>query len=164
MRAMMPGHTYRQNEAGGDHVTMERLIDIIREDRHEPHLDHCACCREEYDLLRAMETRIPGESSTAPFHTPPYRLAAQSSAEEDFSGFRARRTWYLEGNKTVLRVLEDESNTRLIGYLLREAASAPVFIRFDGIDGRFEPDADGRFEIGPSSLGIETMTPTLETP
>jgi hypothetical protein len=76
--------------------------------------------------------------------------------------FRLRRTWYLNNNSVVLRVIEDMQRKVLTGFLITEQfKSVQARIRFDGIDKEFIPDLNGVFEIGSANIDIEPMQVTV---
>lgn len=137
------------------------------------HVAECAFCREQLDLAKdylAFSEKIAQQrmsemaSSDEPqefVSSANYRLAAQTLDIGPVM-FRLRRTWYLNNNSVVLRVIEDMQRKVLTGFLISEhEKSAHTRVRFDGIDKEYTPDLNGVFEIGSASIEIEPMNVTL---
>jgi hypothetical protein len=145
------------------HLSELRLVQIARSGEDDPHLYECAFCREQYDALREMLLGAPQEqrAGTHPGDSS-FRLAAQSEADTD-EDQRWRQTWYLEDGALVIRVIEETEKQRLTGFCIGDPERyAALRIRFSGLQDVFTPDAQGRFDIGPSSIEIEPMRVDIE--
>ncbi|MBN1446916.1 MAG: hypothetical protein JXA28_03210 [Bacteroidetes bacterium] len=145
------------------HLPELRLIQLARSGEDHPHLAECAFCREQYEALREMLLGAPAErGESIPHDDRSFRLAAASEPMTT-EVQRWRQTWYLEDGALVLRVLEDRDVQQLIGFCIGDPHRyAHLKIHFSGIARSFTPDAQGRFEIGPSSLEIEPMRVHIE--
>ncbi len=150
------------------HLSMQQLLAAALRDEPPAHISECAFCGEQYDLavdyLRFEQSEAEGmEGMSSPLPSAPqYRLAAQT-AEQDLPMFRLRRTWYLDGNSTILRVIEDTQRKLLTGFLITEPASTlRRIVRFDGIERSFSPDKNGVFEIGSANIDIEPMNVVVD--
>ncbi len=151
-----------------EHHDLKTLLSIARRGQPSAHMDACSFCREQYELAldflssagEVMET--PGIED-AGHRSVPYRLAAQTTASA-LPQYRLRRTWYLNNNAAILRVIEDTLEQQLTGFFIAERSEdQKIRIRFDGIDREFVPDSNGVFEIGTSSIDIEPMKVILLT-
>ncbi len=150
-----------------EHLTIPQLLLLVRRGENPAHANECAFCREQLALARDYLSFVSDDDMTAneiPNEVLPhlaYRLAAQT-VDLGPVMFRLRRTWYLEDNSIVLRVIEDIQRKVLTGFFISEQVrSARALIRFDGIDRDFIPDLNGVFEIGSASIDIEPMNVTV---
>jgi hypothetical protein len=133
-------------------------------------METCSFCRDQYDLAldflsSDMETlHSINEAMEAGLREPrqaPYRLAAQTAGPA-VPLYRLRRTWYLEDNTVILRVIEDTQRHSLTGFFIgNHADDQDIRIIFDGIEKEFIPDGNGVFEIGIATIDIEPMKVTL---
>lgn len=153
-----------------EHHDITALMAMARRRDPSAHLDHCAFCREQYayalELLDILDGNglesfdREGLDGVGP-RAASYRLAAQTG-EAVAPLFRLRRTWYLQNNAVILRVIEDTVRQRLTGYLISEPdPEHRLRVRFDGLKTEFQPDRNGVFDIGAASIDIEPMNVTL---
>ena len=151
------------NELNTYHLSEIRLVQIARSGEDDPHLHECVFCREQYDALRGMLLGAPHErAAESPGGDQSYRLAAQSETDTD-EDQRWRQTWYLEDGALVIRVIEDIGEQRLTGFCIGDPGRyGGLRIHFSGLKDVFTPDAQGRFDIGPSSIEIEPMRVEIE--
>ncbi|MBE0643239.1 MAG: hypothetical protein IH600_04100 [Bacteroidetes bacterium] len=155
-----------------EHHDLKTLLFFARNGQPSAHLDRCAFCREQFELAVDFLASAPEifqdgevEAGTEEFsyRSTHYRLAAQSTTASA-PQYRLRRTWYLNNNAVILRVIEDTQRQQLTGFFIAERSEDQhIRIRFDGIDREFVPDANGVFEIGTSSIDIEPMKVILLT-
>ena len=150
------------------HLDMSELLAAARSGTWTQHLDDCSFCREQYqlaveflafspDTVQQEDERGQGAAGQALPGRKGYRLAAQT-AQAVSPMFRLRRTWYLDNNARILRVIEDLEEETLTGFFISEhGGKEHVHIRFDGIEQDFSPDHNGVFSIGPASIDIEPM-------
>ena len=147
------------------HLTDIAIIVLAASGQRHPHFDECAWCREQYDALRDIdETERAGASPLSDAAEPPgaFRLAAQATMDETGERVALRHTWYLEGGRVILRVLE-EHDGRLVGYVVCPPERlATIRIRFSGLDTVFVPDEEGSFVIHETGVAIDAMTVTLD--
>lgn len=151
------------NERNTYHLSELRLVQIARSGEDDQHLHECVFCREQYDALREMLLGAPHEGERDEgSDEQSFRLAAQSDTETD-NEQRWRQTWYLEDGALVIRVIEDTRTQHLTGYCIGDPERYPALrIRFSGLQDVFVPDAQGRFDIGSSSIEIEPMRIEIE--
>ncbi len=152
------------------HHDLKTLLHLARCGEPSVHMGACSFCREQYDLARdflaSAAEMMPADLDTsgsrrAAYSQVPYRLAAQTSTSM-IPQYRLRRTWYLNNNAVILRVIEDTQRQILTGFFIAaQSEDQKLRIRFDGIDREFIPDTNGVFEIGLSSIDIEPMNVTL---
>lgn len=150
-----------------EHYSNHQILMFASRGESPAHVNECAFCREQlilaneylvFESEQEVEIDDP-EDDYSPYLS--YRLAAQTS-ETGQAMFRLRRTWYLENNSVVLRVIEDLQRKVLTGFMISERPRiAHAQIRFDGIDRVFVPDLNGVFEIGSASIDIEPMIVTV---
>ena len=153
-----------------EHHDAQALLTMARRGESSPHLSICSFCREQYEYALELLSTLSATGDAAEARDPKgdpamrpaaYRLAAQT-AEAAAPLFRLRRTWYLNNNAVILRVIEDTLRQQLTGFLIAEdERDRPQRIRFDGIEREFLPDRNGVFGIGAASIDIEPMTVTL---
>jgi hypothetical protein len=152
-----------------EHLTIQQILFIARRGEESEHASECAFCQEQLELAcdflsfsHADESMLGVCAEEIPVNSG-YRLAAQS-LEPGSAMFRLRRTWYLQNNSIVLRVIEDLQKNILTGFFISEMGEmAHVRIRFDGIDREYVPDLNGVFEIGSASIDIEPMNVSVIT-
>ncbi len=148
-----------------EHHDLKTLLSLARRGEPSAHMHACSFCREQFALamdflssageMMQESDAVPSEGSG--YRQTAYRLAAQSSAAA-VPQYRLRRTWYLNNNAAILRVIEDTLEQQLTGFFIAERSEDQhIRIRFDGIDREFVPDSNGVFEIGTSSIDIEPM-------
>ncbi len=155
------------------HHDLTALLTLARQEKPSVHMESCSFCMEQYDLAVDFLTAAPemlqsGEREEATddvrHKAMPYRLAAQT-ANTAIPQYRLRRTWYLDNNAAILRVIEDTVRKSLTGFFIGDHLGAPdIRIRFDGLEQEFVPDINGVFEIGVSEIDIEPMKVTLLKP
>lgn len=150
-----------------EHLTIQQLLTHARRGETPAHTAACAFCREQLALAQeylaiATVDEITSVRGGDDFQQDAgYRLAAQTL---DFGPvmFRLRRTWYIDNNSVILRVIEDMQRKVLTGFFISENLRAvQTRIRFDGIDREFMPDLNGVFEIGSANIDIEPMNVTV---
>jgi hypothetical protein len=155
------------------HLTIQQLLMLACRGERPAHVDECAFCREQLDLAadylaftekiarQYMIEMAASDEDLEHVESVNYRLAAQTLDLGPVM-FRLRRTWYLNNNSVVLRVIEDIQRKVLTGFLISEQLrSVQARIRFDGIDRDFIPDLNGVFEIGSANIDIEPMNVTV---
>lgn len=153
-----------------EHHDITALMSMARLRAPSAHLDYCAFCREQYGYALELLDVLDGSDQEAfdragieevGLRVASYKLAAQTG-ESAAPLFRLRRTWYLQNNAVILRVIEDTVRQRLTGYLISEPdPERNLRVRFDGLKAEFEPDQNGVFDIGAASIDIEPMNVTL---
>jgi hypothetical protein len=156
-----------------EHLSIQQLLMLACRGESPAHVAECAFCREQLDLaadylafsekiaLQRMSEMAVSDEVTESVESVNYRLAAQTFDLGPVM-FRLRRTWYLNNNSVVLRVIEDMQRKVLTGFLITEQfKSVQARIRFDGIDKEFIPDLNGVFEIGSANIDIEPMQVTV---
>lgn len=152
------------------HHDLKTLLLLARCGEPSAHMDRCSFCAEQYDLARdflasaaemMQDDPETGDPRFMGYAQEQYRLAAQTAGSL-IPQYRLRRTWYLNNNAVILRVIEDTQRQQLTGFFIAaESEDQKMHIRFDGIDREFIPDINGVFEIGLSSIDIEPMSVTL---
>lgn len=152
------------------HHDLTSLLSMARYGKPSLHMDSCSFCREQYDLALDFLSSTPemfrssddaAEPDERGHRSAPYRLAAQT-VNAVVPQYRLRRTWYLNNNAAILRVIEDTQRQSLTGFFIAEhLGDHDVRIRFDGIEQEFVPDVNGVFEIGIAGIDIEPMKVTL---
>jgi hypothetical protein len=141
------------------HLTTEQILLAARTQHEHQHFRECSFCREHYALAQEFLNFDP--ASVQPEDTmvngnTGYRLAAQTE-ENPAQLFRLRRTWYLDRDTSIVRVVEDLQRSILTGFLISEDKASTVRVRFEELGKEFIPDEKGMFEIGPSNTQVESM-------
>ncbi|MDX9758394.1 MAG: hypothetical protein RBU27_04455 [Bacteroidota bacterium] len=151
----------------GMHLTDIAILVLVASGQTHPHLDECAFCREQYEALRRIDEAERDTATSLPEAAEPhapFRLAAQGMVDAPGDHVALRHTWYLEGGRVILRVLEEQDG-RLVGYVICTPERLPsIRIHFSGLDTVYVPSADGSFVIGDVGVAIDAMHVTLETP
>lgn len=152
------------------HHDLTKLLTMARLGQPSEHMESCCFCTEQYELARDFLTSAldilhssesEGSQEDLRLHSMPYRLAAQT-VNVSVPQYRLRRTWYLDNNAAILRVIEDTQRKSLIGFFIADRhGEHDIRIRFDGIEQDFTPDDNGVFEIGMAAIDIEPMKVTL---
>ncbi len=151
-----------EHMSGSRHLSPARLVSLASGRQTHPHLESCAFCREQYDMLAELDEQQTVETPSGDSTAIPFRLAAQSFVQEAASQ-RLRQTWFLENGNVLIRVFEESAHERLVAYVICETDRfAGLRIRFSGIDEVFRPADDGSFIIGGNDIAIEPMTVELD--
>lgn len=141
------------------HLTTQEILHAARMQSRLPHMDECAFCSEHYSLaIGFLQFDPPAHARGDDLQNGilEYRLAAQTD-EVGTQLFRLRRTWYLDQDASIIRVVEDIQRKTLTGFLITEEHPSTILVRFEEMGKEFSPDDQGMFEIGPSQTQVETM-------